>query len=1151
MKFYADLHLHSFYSRATSKYLKLEYLYKWAQLKGIQVVGSGDCIHPGWIKELKEKLEPAEEGFYKLKPEFAAVTEQEIPPSCKGPVRFMLTGEISNIYKRLGKVRKVHNVVFLPNFETAELVQARLEAIGNIRSDGRPILGLDSRDLLEIVLESNPSSYLIPAHIWTPWFSALGSKGGFDRMEDCFGDLTSNIFAVETGLSSDPPMNWRLTQLDPYIMVSNSDAHSPEKLAREATIYDTDFSYAGMYRALSDPEDQGVLGTLEFFPEEGKYHYDGHRKCNVRMHPKETIANKGRCPVCGNPVTVGVMARVEELADRAEGEKPPRWRPFYSLIPLPELIAETKKVGPSSKKVRGCFQNMLNKLGNEIHILQDATISDIEDCAGSMMAEAVRRMRDGQLNIKAGYDGEYGTIRIFSNDERNNALGTQLELFSGNDQDLINQKQHDSPSLGNQSDNSTTRPAAETFPGMQAISYSDPPPTDVGVSNMSEATPPYETEKAKQGVNIPDDVNPAQWQAITHESGDLLIVAGPGTGKTHTLTYRIVQITSRLDPKYLLAITFTNKAAEEMRERLGLRLGEKVETLCIGTFHSFCLQFLRQYNKVAGLPKDFTVATPDEIGRVSKDVWPSHTNAQRKTILAEISEWKSQGFLDTTPDYVLSYNDILRKNGLLDFDDLLLETLILLNHNSTVQKQTHDRYRYIFVDEYQDINAVQHALLRTLVQNDVHITAIGDPNQAIYGFRGSDVRFFRRFEEDFPNAVRLSLNENYRSANTILEASGQIIQKGESVELPDLTAKLYVEGRITIYSAPTDKAEAEYVVHQIEQLVGGTSMFSQDSGRVGAETDAECSFGDMAVLFRLNSQKNNLTEAFARSGIPFQTFGDQPLINQPCIQEIVTLFRIIGGRSVAIDAAARLLMLHVDGFGDVTADLVAKMWRRETTEITLQNITVLKRCTNSFSPKVLPGVQKFINEVQELKQVYEADGLLTSLEYLESLSGWQSIFFVENSLTENWQRLIRLARVKRELTDFIDYLHLQREEDALEMEAEKVSLLTLHASKGLEFPVVFIVGCERSLLPLQREGLTSDVDEERRLFYVGMTRAKERLYFVRAQRRRLFGKSMDTQPSPFLADIEEKLKTYDRANQGHIRKKRDREEHQLTLFDDM
>ncbi|MCA9400354.1 MAG: hypothetical protein KC713_01910 [Candidatus Omnitrophica bacterium] len=422
--------MHSHYSRATSQNLNLEHMSMWAQIKGVDVVGTGDYVHPGWLDELEEKLIPAEEGLFRLKDEYAKETQSMVPSACRKDVRFMLTCEISNIYKRLDKVRKVHNCIFAPSFQAAREVQKRLEAIGNIRSDGRPILGLDSRDLLEIVLESDEQNYLIPAHIWTPWFSALGSKSGFDKMTDCFADLSPHIFAVETGLSSDPLMNWRLSQLDDYVLVSNSDAHSPQKLAREATVYDTDLSFQGIKQALSDRKNKGLVGTVEFFPEEGKYHYDGHRGCQMRLHPQESIDRKGLCPVCRKPVTVGVMARVEELADRPEGTKSKCWRPYFSLIPLPEIIAEVKGVSsPNAKSVQTLYFQILNNLGHELFILMDATYKDIENAGGDLLAEGVKRMREGNVHISAGYDGEYGTVHLFTDKDHRQKEG-QLTLFS-------------------------------------------------------------------------------------------------------------------------------------------------------------------------------------------------------------------------------------------------------------------------------------------------------------------------------------------------------------------------------------------------------------------------------------------------------------------------------------------------------------------------------------------------------------------------------------------------------------------------------------------------------------------------------------------------------------------------------------------------
>lgn len=428
MKFNADLHIHSKYSRATSKDLTVEQLYFWAQLKGLTVVGTGDFLHPAWLKELQTKLELAEEGFFQLKNQYAKEIDAQVPVACRAPVRFMLSAEISNIYKRLDKVRKVHNIIFAPSFEVAQTLQRRIEKIGNIRSDGRPILGLDSRDLLEITLESHPQSFLVPAHIWTPWFSMLGSRGGFDRMEDCYGDLTKHIFALETGLSSDPLMNWRLTQLDQCVLISNSDAHSAPKLGREANIFDTEFSYSGIYKALQDPTNKGFLGTIEFFPEEGKYHCDGHRDCGVRLTPKETMNSKGLCPKCGKPVVVGVMARVEELADRPQGSKGKRWRPYQRLISLEQVIAQARGSGTTAKPVQELYHRMLAKLGGEINILSDVPLPEIKATAGDLLAEGIKRMREGKVSIAPGYDGEYGTITLFSDKERK-AEKNQLPLF--------------------------------------------------------------------------------------------------------------------------------------------------------------------------------------------------------------------------------------------------------------------------------------------------------------------------------------------------------------------------------------------------------------------------------------------------------------------------------------------------------------------------------------------------------------------------------------------------------------------------------------------------------------------------------------------------------------------------------------------------
>ena len=403
MLFYADLHIHSKYSRATSKSCNLEELVLWAEKKGLGLISTGDFTHPAWFSEIREKLLPLEDGTFKLK-------------DSQSPVKFILSVEISTIYKKWDKTRKVHHVIFAPDMECAENFRQKLGAIGNIVSDGRPILGLDSRDLLEVALESGEGMELIPAHIWTPWFSVLGSKSGFDSIEECYGDLSGHIFAVETGLSSDPEMNWKVSKLDKYRLVSNSDAHSPSKLAREATVFDTNMDYYGIMNALKTGS--GYVGTVEFFPEEGKYHEDGHRKCNVCLTPEESKKLNNICPVCGKPLTIGVLNRVCELADRPFNSeyKPSTAGKVFSLVPLAEILSEIMQVGTASKSVTLEYDKLIHKFGSELSILQEVPVDEISK-ASPLLGEGILRLREGKVLKQAGYDGEYGVIRLFEKDE--------------------------------------------------------------------------------------------------------------------------------------------------------------------------------------------------------------------------------------------------------------------------------------------------------------------------------------------------------------------------------------------------------------------------------------------------------------------------------------------------------------------------------------------------------------------------------------------------------------------------------------------------------------------------------------------------------------------------------------------------------------
>ena len=408
MKMIADLHIHSRFSMATSKEGTPENLDFWARKKGISLIGTGDFTHPVWREELKERLVSEGNGLYRLKDAYVKEESRKFPGE---GTRFVVSGEISSIYKKNGKTRKVHNVILLPSLEAADAMAQRLEKIGNIHSDGRPILGLDSHDLLEMMLDVCPEGILVPAHIWTPHFSVLGAKSGFDSVEECFEELAPYIHALETGLSSDPAMNWRISKLDRYQLVSNSDAHSPSKLGREANLLDIDCSYEGLYRAIQTGE--GLEGTVEFFPEEGKYHFDGHRKCGVSLSPVEAERLGGICPVCGKKLTMGVDHRVEQLADRAEGFVKKDGKKYESLVPLPEVISACMGYSTASKKVQGCFEQLIQTLGTEFDILRNVPSEDIKSCAGERIAEGIENVRTGNVKRIPGYDGEYGKIELF------------------------------------------------------------------------------------------------------------------------------------------------------------------------------------------------------------------------------------------------------------------------------------------------------------------------------------------------------------------------------------------------------------------------------------------------------------------------------------------------------------------------------------------------------------------------------------------------------------------------------------------------------------------------------------------------------------------------------------------------------------------
>ncbi len=1164
MKLVADLHIHSHFSRATSKNLTFEHLARWAQLKGVHVVGTGDVAHPGWLQEMREKLEPVEEGLFRLKSDLSAAVQAQVPPACQAPVRFILGGEISNIYKKGDRTRKIHNVVFAPSFEVLERLQARLEKIGNIRSDGRPILGLDSRDLLEIILDTDPACYLLPAHIWTPWFSLLGSKSGFDSVEECYADLAPHIFALETGLSSDPPMNWRVSSLDRYTLVSNSDAHSPEKLAREATLFDCNLAYGALFDALMghsrgeafpekpadtqssssdgipssmtrpDRNASPLLGTIEFFPEEGKYHFDGHRACNIVWDPATTLAHRGLCAVCGKEVTVGVMHRVEELADRPAGGHPARIHPFHSLVPLPEVLGEVYGVGDSSKQVQAEYAKLLGRLGPELAILRDVPLEEVAKAGGERLAEGIGRMRRGEVVAQPGYDGEYGVIRVFGGVPR--VSETQMRLFG-----------------------------EEEARGQEAGIRSQEAEVGSQTAKIGEQATETATVAEAPAEYLPSilaGLNDQQRAAVLCTDRPLVIVAGPGTGKTRTITVRIAYLIleQRVAPETILAVTFTNKAAGEMRERLAGLLGDDiVGRVTIKTFHAFGALLLREHAGRLGLDPDFVILTEEDRGALLKGVCPELKQSEVEASLAQISEAKSRLLgsddfsrpvgeqttivpsANVPPSHASIYRRYeagLRAAGAADFDDLILLPIRLLEEHSDVLCMIQARYRWISVDEYQDVNPAQHRLLRLLTRPstssgcDTNLCVIGDPDQAIYGFRGADRRYFLSFEQDYPGAVTLSLHRNYRSSQRILDAAMQVIARNPDRHAIEILTDFVDDVKLDVYRAPTDKAEAEYVVHQIEQMVGGTSYFSLDSGRVDGETPAAArSFADFAVLYRLSAQSRLLAEAFDRSGIPYQTVGQTPLHALKVVREALAFLwlllnprsQIHLGRVLAVGQSAKL---PYDSLRDALS------------------AAATSGSFDAAQRRRLTSLATFWRELEGARDAAPVAQLIGQVSQ-----------FMAQERGKSWSdadaeriRQLALAAVPfgNRLADFLESIVLQSETDHYDPRADRVTLMSLHASKGLEFPVVFIVGCEEGLLPYRRQGEASDIEEERRLFYVGLTRARNKLVLSHARTRFLYGQQMRNPVSPFVNDIESALKEIQEMK--YKRQEPKPESGQLSLF---
>ena len=995
----ADLHIHSAYSRATSRSGDVPNIDMWARRKGIGLVGTGDFTHPAWRAELFECLEPAEDGLYTIKPcrRLNDFRDFGITP------RFVVSGEISCIYKQDGKVRKVHNLILLPSLDAADRLSLKLEEIGNIRSDGRPIIGISSRDLLAVTLGVCPEAVFIPAHIWTPHFSVFGAFSAFNSVEECFGDLAGQIRALETGLSSDPPMNRRVPMLDGYVMVSNSDAHSPKKLGRECNLIDAPMSFNSLKTALETG--CGFGGTVEFFPEEGKYHLDGHRNCALRLTPDQTEKYGGICPVCGKKLTVGVCNRLEKLASRPIGYKPPRPVHFEYLMPLTEVIAASTGFSEASEKNARLYEKLLAELGAEFDILRSCSRGDLRRAGGERIAEGISRLRAGRVIKSAGYDGEYGKIGLFTGDEINSFDG-QLSFLAPAAQPSSVYGPTEFPAVG-RGINAARSGAAALCSGVNRA--------DASVSARGRG------------------ITAAQLSAVESDARVTAVIAGPGTGKTFTLTERIAALVkSGVAPEEITAVTFTVKAADELRERLFARIGPAAEAINTGTFHSVCLNALA--NRVKLADRGFLLKTAASV------IAEYGIDASPDKFLNNVSAVKN-GAAPDRGGIAQAYSARLRQAGVADFDDLLTEAV--------AENVGGKRFTHVLVDEFQDVNAVQYALVLKWLEQGKSLFVIGDPDQAIYGFRGASEKCFDRLVSDCPDARTVTLGLNYRSTPEIVRCAAAVIAPSGGSR--SVVAAVRPSGeKVCLFECPSDLAEGVMVAKEIARLAGGLDMNDRSSG-----ARVHRGFNDIAVLSRTHRGLKTIAACLGRDGIPFVTAGRSAFLDSPAVCGTLAFFRAVTEDDAQSAAQA------AEFLGGTARD----------------NGNFL-RAKALFKPLCGGRPRDILARWRDYVGISSPDyDALTEAAHYADLRSFLSAMLLGTE------------------TD------IRREPDTVKGAA--VLLSTLHGAKGLEFPVVFLCGLN-DCFPPER----SDADEERRLFYVGITRAAEKLTL-----------SYVARPSAFLSDL--------------------------------
>ncbi len=997
--YFADLHIHSKYARATSRDCDIPHLELWARRKGIALVGTGDFTHPAYRAELKEQLMADGGGFYTLKSQYRLEPGFN-PGFCP---RFVISGEISCIYKRGGRVRKVHNLILLPALEAADRLSWQLEAVGNIRSDGRPILGLDSEQLLALALESCPDAIFIPAHIWTPHFSMLGAFSGFESVEQCFGKLSKHIFALETGLSSDPAMNWQVSALDGYTLVSNSDAHSPQKLGREANMLSCEMSYRGLKRALETGA--GFEGTVEFFPDEGKYHLDGHRACGLCLTPLETEKYGGICPVCGKKITVGVEHRVLELADRPQGFKPQGAKEYKSLIPLVEVAADGLGVSPNSKKAQSLYFKLVYELGPEFYILTEAKLADVEALGSKAVSTALQLMREGRVIKQPGFDGQYGIIRLLTDAQRQALMG-QTAMFG------------------------FERVKSNTAKPKRIAAKAEPEPVKAGGAGL----------------------NALQQRAAESGSGSVMVIAGPGTGKTRVLTERAAYLIEKkgVPPESIAAVTFTQRAAAELRARLGGRLGSKTAgKINVGTFHALALKLLKRQQPVTVISRYNALAIcKDIIEKLALGTTPT-------AMLYDISRYKNTGGAENIDNNAIEmYESALLDLQAVDFDDLMDMALRL----DTCFSQ-------LLVDEFKDINQKQFELTLKWAKGG-GLFVIGDPNQAIYGFRGASSGYFDKLKS-FCDFDIITLEDNYRSSPQILGTAAGVYTKAPKL-LPHQPDGIKVQCAL----ARDGFSQSVFAAREIERLTGGMGMLEARQRQTGEHF----AFSDIAVLSRTHRQLFAVEKALKASSIPCVLAGGDDFLSDAFVGGTAAFLTLVCGGS----SPGALAGCLKGAFG-APADIAA-----EVSERVKKGASGVTAAVSGFEGE--HSIDLFLKAYARFLPVISKSPAGLLHDFAE---------FIGAKITRPYQGFINSSVFDKSMPDFLSRLEGAGQYDIMRMSggdrlSGAVRLITMHAAKGLEFGAVLVMGLDSEYdKMLSRPG--TDTDEELRLLYVALTRAEREL----------------------------------------------------------